>query len=112
MTRFDALAALAEREDFSGVVSLTDHGDDVFALARGHADRANRRPITLETRFGTASVCKGWVALVVASLVKHGDLRFETPIRDLLGTELPLIDPGVTIEHLLGHTSGIGDYLD
>jgi CubicO group peptidase (beta-lactamase class C family) len=30
----------------------------------------------------------------------------------VLGDDLPLIDDGVTIEHLLAHRSGIGDYLD
>ena len=30
----------------------------------------------------------------------------------MLGRDLPLIDDGVTIEHLLSHRSGIGDYLD
>lgn len=30
----------------------------------------------------------------------------------LLGDDLPLVDAAVTIEHLLTHTSGIGDYLD
>ena len=112
MTLQDDLAALADREDFSGVVTVTDRGARVVELARGYAHRADRRPNTLETRFGTASVCKGWVALVIAWLVERGKLRFETPIRDVLGADLPLIDPGVTVEHLLGHTSGIGDYLD
>lgn len=30
----------------------------------------------------------------------------------MLGTDLPLIGDHVTIEHLLAHRSGIGDYLD
>ena len=30
----------------------------------------------------------------------------------MLGGDLPLIDDDVTIEHLLAHRSGIGDYLD
>ena len=30
----------------------------------------------------------------------------------MLGADLPLIDDAVTIEHLLSHRSGIGDYLD
>ena len=30
----------------------------------------------------------------------------------MLGTDLPLIDDAVTVEHLLAHRSGIGDYLD
>jgi hypothetical protein len=30
----------------------------------------------------------------------------------LLEDDLPMVDEGVTVEHLLGHRSGIGDYLD
>ena len=45
-------------------------------------------------------------------LVEDGELRLDQPVRGLLGDDLPLIDDGVTIEHLLAHTSGIGDYLD
>ncbi len=55
---------------------------------------------------------KGLTALTVASLIESGDLRFDTTLRNLLPSELPLVDPTVTIEHLLGHTSGVGDYLD
>jgi CubicO group peptidase (beta-lactamase class C family) len=33
-------------------------------------------------------------------------------MRSLLPDALPLVDAAVTIEHLLGHTSGVGDYLD
>jgi CubicO group peptidase (beta-lactamase class C family) len=32
--------------------------------------------------------------------------------RSVLGQDLPLIDDDVTIEHLLSHRSGIGDYVD
>ncbi len=45
-------------------------------------------------------------------LVEEGRLRLDQPVRPLLGDDLPLIDDAVTVEHLLGHTSGIGDYLD
>jgi CubicO group peptidase (beta-lactamase class C family) len=33
-------------------------------------------------------------------------------VRSVLGGDLPLIGDGVTVEHLLAHRSGIGDYLD
>jgi CubicO group peptidase (beta-lactamase class C family) len=39
-------------------------------------------------------------------------LELSTPARSILGADLPAIDDGVTIEHLLSHRSGIGDYLD
>jgi len=39
-------------------------------------------------------------------------LSLSTTARQILGTDLPLIADDVTIEHLLSHRSGIGDYLD
>jgi CubicO group peptidase (beta-lactamase class C family) len=48
----------------------------------------------------------------VVSLIQDGVLSLSTTARSLLGTDLPLIDDAVTVEHLLTHRSGIGDYLD
>ncbi|MEU7479816.1 serine hydrolase domain-containing protein [Lentzea sp. NPDC042327] len=102
----------AEEEDFSGVAWL-DHGGEVeIARAYGLADRAHRVPNTVDTRFGIASGSKGFTALAVLSLVHEGKLALDTAARSLLGDDLPLIADDVTVEHLLTHTSGIGDYLD
>ncbi len=106
------LERLVDAEDFSGVVGLSRNGERFIELARGLADRANARPIRLDTRFGIASATKGLTALTVASLIESGQLRYETTLRSLLPDDLPMVDPTVTIEHLLGHTSGVGDYLD
>jgi CubicO group peptidase (beta-lactamase class C family) len=46
------------------------------------------------------------------SLVADGALELGTTARSLLRDDLPFIDDGVTVEHLLAHRSGIGDYLD
>lgn len=92
---------------FSGVVSV-----DGETRAYGFADRAHLIPNTPETRIGIASGAKGLTALVVVSLAEEGLLEIEAPARKLLGGDLPLIDDRVTIEHLLSHSSGIGDYLD
>jgi CubicO group peptidase (beta-lactamase class C family) len=43
---------------------------------------------------------------------RGGRLDLGTTIRSLLGNDLPLIEDTVTIEHLLAHRSGIGDYFD
>jgi CubicO group peptidase (beta-lactamase class C family) len=48
----------------------------------------------------------------MVSLIEAGDLSLDTAARDVLGADLPLISYQVTIEHLLAHRSGIGDYLD
>ena len=106
------LEALADSNDFSGVVAVSADDDRTIELVRGFSDRANGRPNRLDTRFAIASATKGLTALTVASLIESGELRGDTTLRSLLGEALPLVDDAVTIEQLLGHTSGIGDYLD
>jgi CubicO group peptidase (beta-lactamase class C family) len=97
---------------FSGAVRV-DRGDQVeLAKAYGMAHRALQVANTVETQFGTASATKGLTALAVVSLIVDGSLELSTTARSVLGSDLPLIDDAVTIEHLLSHRSGIGDYLD
>ena len=64
--------------------------------------------MTAQTRIAIASGSKAFTGLAVMRLVERGELRLDQMVRELLGDDLPLIDPGVTIEHLLTHTSGIG----
>ena len=110
--REQAVDAVAEETGFSGVVRV-DRGDTIeFAKAYGLAHRGYAIPNTVETQFGIASGTKSLTALAVASLVEDGSLEFTTMARSVLGEDLPLIDDDVTIEHLLSHRSGIGDYLD
>lgn len=98
--------------DFSGVVSVRT-GDTVeFEQAYGYADRAHEIAMTTGTRLAMASGSKGFTAAAVLSLVADGVLGLDTPARALLGADLPLIDDAVTVEHLLSHRSGIGDYVD
>lgn len=106
------LDAIADETDFSGVIQLSRNGELLYEHARGLADRAHRVANTLDTRFGIASATKGFTALATMSLVADGSLSLDTPVRRLLGDTLPLIDPAVSVGHLLAHTSGIGDYLD
>jgi CubicO group peptidase (beta-lactamase class C family) len=106
------LDSLAVTTSFSGVVRV-DEGDHMgFEQAYGLANRSWSVPNTLETRFGTASGTKGLTALTIASLVEEGSLSLATRARAVLGADLPLISGDVTVEHLLAHRSGIGDYLD
>jgi CubicO group peptidase (beta-lactamase class C family) len=106
------LDAVAEETGFSGVVRVDRAGTTELAKAYGLAHRGFEVPNTIETRFATASATKGLTALVVVSLIEAGSLELSTTARSVLGDDLPLIADDVTIEHLLGHRSGIGDYLD
>jgi CubicO group peptidase (beta-lactamase class C family) len=104
--------SVAEETGFSGVVRV-DVGDGIeLAKSYGLANRSYEIPNTVETQFGIASGTKGLTAVAVASLIEDGSLELTTTARSALGDDLPLIDDGVTIEHLLSQRSGIGDYLD
>jgi CubicO group peptidase (beta-lactamase class C family) len=108
----DIADRVAERTGFTGVVRVDRDGVTEVCAAYGFADRAQEVRNTVDTRFATASGAKGWTALAVMSLVEQGTLRLDTTARSLLGDDLPLIADDVTVEHLLAHRSGIGDYLD
>jgi CubicO group peptidase (beta-lactamase class C family) len=107
-----AVGPAASESGFAGVVSVHRGGEIEFVQAHGLADRANKIPNTAGTRFAIASGSKALTALTVISLIKDDALRLATTARSVLGADLPLIGDGVTIEHLLAHRSGIGDYLD
>ncbi len=107
----DAVTSVAVGHGFAGVVQVDD-GDGSHRWSFGLADRRCEVANTAETRFGLASGTKGFTALTVMSLVESGLLDLNQPVRTVLGDDLPEIDDRVTIELLLAHRSGIGDYLD
>lgn len=104
----DSIAA----EAFTGVVTVDVADRRVLERCEGFVHRALGVAMTARTRIGIASGSKTFTALAVMRLVEDGRLRLDQPVRGLLGADLALIHDGVTIEHLLTHTSGIGDYLD
>ena len=107
-----ALDAVAAETSFSGVVRVDLDGHEPVEAAYGFLDRAHGIPMTADTRIAVASGAKTFTALTVLSLVDAGTLALDTRVRDHLGSDLPLVDDDVTVEQLLCHRSGIGDYLD
>ena len=109
----DALArAIGAVAGFAGTVRLDVGGETLLRSGFGLADRARGLPMQAGTRLAIASGSKTFTSLAVLSLVDDGVLALDAPAREWLGTDLPLIADDVTIEHLLSHRSGIGDYFD
>jgi len=100
----------ASSDRFSGVV-LAARGDTVVLQeARGFADVEHRRPVALDTRFNLGSMDKMFTGVAIARLAQAGKLKFD----DTIGTHLPDYPnrdaaARVTVQHLLTHTSGIGN---
>jgi CubicO group peptidase (beta-lactamase class C family) len=108
----EAVDSAADESGFAGVVRVDRGGEVAFVRAYGLANRPYKIPNAVDTRFAIASGTKGLTALTVVSLIEQGALGLSTPVRPILGNDLPLIGGDVTIEDLLAHRSGIGDYLD
>jgi CubicO group peptidase (beta-lactamase class C family) len=106
------LDAIAAETTFSGVVQVDSADGTEVARAYGLAHRGYEIPNEVDTQFAIASGTKGLTALAVVSLIQEGRLDLSTTARSVLGRDLPLIGDDVTVEHLLSHRSGIGDYLD
>jgi len=107
----DIDAALDE-QDFSGVIRIRLGADPVYERASGYADRGNRLPNTLETRFGIASGTKLLTAIAIGRLIEAGKLALDTRLADVVDLGYPQYSQDITIRHLLTHTSGIPDYYD
>jgi len=97
--------------DFNGVVSVSRNGESLFKKAYGHADLPNARANVINTRFGTASAGKAFVATGIMKLIETDKLSLDSKI-DLLEIDLKEISAEITVRQLLNHTSGIPDYFD
>jgi CubicO group peptidase (beta-lactamase class C family) len=110
-----ALRDELDEADFCGVVHVVGGDDEApITVARGFADRANAVAIAPDWRFAVASISKLLTGLTVARLVDAGRLDWQTRYHDLVDARFrPAgLDPTVTMEHLLTHTSGVADYYD
>ncbi len=93
--------------DFSGVVLLADNGEPIYHKAFGYKDFRNRIPLDTGDVFELASVSKQFTAMVIMMLEEEGLLQYDDPMEKYL-PDLPY--PGITIRHLLNHTSGLPNY--
>ena len=92
-------------------VLVLRHGDVVFARAYGLADVDSQVRMTTESNLRLASLSKQFTATAIMMLVEQGRLSYEDDVMRLL-PGLPTFARGVTVRHLLNHTSGLPDYED
>lgn len=90
---------------------VRDHGQ-TWRGAAGVADTDTGRPIAPDMRHRVGSITKAFTAAAVMQQVERGRIGLDTPI----GHYLPQLVSGergnaITPRMLLGHTSGLADYL-
>ena len=104
--------AVAGQDDFHGVVTIADLGNDRAEYANGLAERVFEVPINTDTRFGIASGTKGFTAVRILQLIEEGRLQLDTRVSDILPGVFKNLSDEVTVKHVLMHTSGMPDYFD
>lgn len=95
----------------SALLILRD-GKPVETKVEGVADIESGRRITAKTNFRLASVTKQFTATAILLLAKDGKLSIDDPVSKRVPGSWPGYANGVTIRHLLTHTSGLRDYDD
>jgi CubicO group peptidase (beta-lactamase class C family) len=104
------LAALAAEHRVPGAVLGIARGDEQQIMAYGVTNVDTAVEVTAGTLFQIGSITKVFTATVVMRLVEQGVLDLDKPVVGYL-PELTLSEPeltgGLTLRHLLTHTSGI-----
>ena len=99
-----------ERQKVPGVaVAIVRGGEVVKAQGYGLANVEHQVAVKPETIFQSGSVGKQFTSTVVMLLVEEGKLALSDPLTKFF-PEAPAPWRGITVRHLLTHTSGIPDY--
>lgn len=105
------LAALARNDDLSGVVLIARNGKPLYVHAYGYANLADHLPNRVDTKFNMASMGKMFTAVAIMQLVEAGKISLQAKV----GRYLPdfpnvAVRDQVTVEELLTHSSGMGNF--
>jgi CubicO group peptidase (beta-lactamase class C family) len=93
---------------FSGVVLIAENGKPIYQKAFGYREFEKQIPLQTSDIFELASVSKQFTAMVIMMLKEKGKMDYD----DLVEKYLDIPYKGITIRHLLTHTSGLPDYQD
>lgn len=102
--------ALFDAGKFHGNVLVAEGGQIVYQNSFGLANEEDSIPLHLESVFELASVSKQFTAMGIVQLQREGKLAYEDELTAFI-PELAAYE-GITIQHLLTHTSGLPDYME
>jgi len=107
------LEGLAAEGEFSGTVLIAADGVPVLQAAYGMADRSLGAPNRIDTKFNLGSLDKMFTAVAILQLVEQGAVSLDGTVGDYMPDyPNPDVAASVTIDQLLTHTGGLGDYFD
>jgi CubicO group peptidase (beta-lactamase class C family) len=106
----DYIKAKQEKEHIPSVsIAVIKDGKVIKKKSYGLANVEQATKATPSTVYQLASVTKQFTATAIMMLISEGKLSLDDKITSLL-PDLPVTWSGVTVRHLLNHTSGIKSY--
>lgn len=101
-----------KESDFSGTVMVYQSGKPVFNYSTGKVGDNDLKDFSEDVRMNVCSNGKSMTAVLVQQLIEKGQLRPDQTISELLPNEKIQNADKITIQHLLTHTSGLGDFFE
>ncbi|MEA3504670.1 MAG: serine hydrolase domain-containing protein [Bacteroidota bacterium] len=102
------ISAFAKKSGFNGTILLAKDGIPLYKKNIGYSDFKNKIALSDSSEFQLASVSKQFTAVAILLLEEQNKLNIDDDINYYF-PKLHL--SGVTIKHLLNHTSGLSDYI-
>ena len=93
---------------FNGNVLVSNDQSIIFEKSFGYANIRNKEKLNKESLFQLASISKQFTAMAIMILSERGGLDFNDTIQKFI-PDFPY--EGITIRHLLNHTSGLPNYM-
>ncbi|HKU13492.1 MAG TPA: serine hydrolase domain-containing protein [Steroidobacteraceae bacterium] len=101
---------LARYGVLGAVVAIQAPRAPIIAITSGHTDASKSTAMDAARAFQVGSQTKMFTAAAILLLAKDGRLRLDDPVARFIPDAADI--EGVTIRHLLTHTSGVGDGID
>ncbi|MCB0753843.1 MAG: beta-lactamase family protein [Ignavibacteriae bacterium] len=96
---------------FSGTVLVAEKGKILYNKAFGLANREKKIPNTLQTKFDIGSINKAFTKVIIMQLIQEGKIKTDDKLGQYLKGFPMESSEKITIEQLIGHRSGYGDYM-
>ena len=105
-SRMDSLmSAMDKNNAWMGSIAIAKGDKLLYQKSIGHADRAQQKNATIDTRYGIGSISKTFTATLVLKTIELGKLQLNQTLSTFF-TNIPNADK-ITIRQLLDHSSGV-----
>jgi D-alanyl-D-alanine carboxypeptidase len=101
---------LSNKDTFSGTVLIAKGNEIIYQKAVGFTNKESNIKSNIDTKFNLASMNKMFTGIAIAQLAEKNKLSYTDKVVKYLPNLPEKIFGNITIEQLLTHTSGTGDF--